>query len=303
MFKKIILSFLALLVFLPNFFGVFAGSNIPRFDSNFANKLKKGDERVYDPSALGVDSTKSLRENIAAMFYPTGGIEWGRIFDIIRVLAAGFFVGMIMFTGIQFVRFADDPKKIESARNSLIYVWYGGFLIFWSAYLVWLMEFNNSDGSAWLVTNLQNNILVNIITFIKGIVFFFAIIMIFWYAYQIIQAMDAEDKRKKGINGVINVMVALIIIKLLDYVYYIAQQQDFKNRAVDLLVDVSKVVGYILGALMLFFLLYAGFLMVASNGEDTGYKRAVSTLKTIFMVTIVIFLFLMIIYQFVNDFS
>lgn len=284
---------------------VFALSNIPSFEKSFSNKLKEWSERVYDPSKVGIDSDKSLQENIRALFYPdpSSANEWWTIFEIIRVLAAGFFVAMIMYTGIQFIRFADDAKKVENARNSMIYIAYGGFLIFGSAYLVGLMNFEGSQWSAEIVTNIQNKILIQIIVFMKAIVFFLAIIMIFRYGYQIMQALDAEDKRKKGISWVINVLTALVFIKLLDYVYYIAQQQDFKNRAVSLLVEASKVVWYILGALMLIYLIYAWWLMVVSNGEDDGYKKAVNTLKTIFMVAIVIFLFLMIIYQLANDFN
>ncbi|MFA7285013.1 MAG: hypothetical protein WC004_04310 [Candidatus Absconditabacterales bacterium] len=279
--------------------GAVVASNLPSFD-NFSDKLKKGSERVYDPSRLGVDPNKSLKDNVFAMFYPTaaGG---GRIRNMVQVLAAGFFVAMIMYTGIQFIRFADDTKKIENAKNNMLYIAYGGFLIFGSSYLIGLVGFENNDGAASLAQNLQNKILVNIVAFMKAIAFFFAIILIFWNGIQIIQAMDAEEKRKKGITGVINVVAALVFIKLLDFVYYIAQQSDFKSRAVELLVNVSKGVGYVLGALMVAYLIYAGFLMITSNGDDDGYKRATNTLRSIFLVSLVIILFLMIIYQLVKD--
>ena len=51
----------------------------------------------------------------------------------------------------------------------------------------------------------------------------------------------------------------------------------------------------------LLYLLYAWRLMIVSNGEDDGYKKALATLKTIFIVALIIFLFLMIIYQLIND--
>lgn len=279
--------------------GAVVASNLPSFD-NFSDKLKKWSERVYDPSRLGVDPNKSLKDNVFAMFYPTaaGG---GRIRNMVQVLAAGFFVAMIMYTGIQFIRFADDTKKIENAKNNMLYIAYGGFLIFGSSYLIGLVGFENNDGAASLAQNLQNKILVNIVAFMKAIAFFFAIILIFWNGIQIIQAMDAEEKRKKGITGVINVVAALVFIKLLDFVYYIAQQSDFKSRAVELLVNVSKGVWYVLGALMVAYLIYAGFLMITSNGDDDGYKRATNTLRSIFLVSLVIILFLMIIYQLVKD--
>lgn len=297
---------LASLFILPNCIQIFALTNIPSFDKSFANKLKKWDERVYDPTAsFGIDSNKSLMENVRTMFYPTPNswTPWWRIFEIIRVLAAWFFVAMIMYTGIQFIRFADDSKKIDNLKNSMLYIAYGGFLIFGAAYLVWLMDFWWSQWSADLVTNIQNKILINVIVFMKAISFFIAIVMIFWYGYQIMQSMDAVDKRKKWISWVINVLSALVFIKLLDFVYYIAQQKDFKSKATSLLVDFSKVIWYVLWWLMLLYLIYAGWLMIMSNGDDDSYKKATNTLKTIFVVSLVIFLFLMIIYQLAKDFS
>ena len=41
--------------------------------------------------------------------------------------------------------------------------------------------------------------------------------------------------------------------------------------------------------------------MVTSNGEDDAYKKAINTLKSIFMVVLIIFLFLMIVYQLIKD--
>gem|GEM_PF-4002058 len=52
---------------------------------------------------------------------------------------------------------------------------------------------------------------------------------------------------------------------------------------------------------MVAYLIYAGFLMITSNGDDDGYKRATNTLRSIFLVSLVIILFLMIIYQLVKD--
>ena len=108
--------------------------------------------------------------------------------------------------------------------------------------MVSLLHFESNDGSATLVQNLQDKLLVNVIVFMKSIAFFFAILMIVRYGLQIIRSLDAEEKRKKGISGVINVLSALVFIKLLDFVYFIAQQSDFKSRAVELFVSISKAV-------------------------------------------------------------
>lgn len=303
--KKILIAVYLLFVscFLP-VVSVFAFSNIPSFEKDFANGLSKGSERVYNPNSLWIDSSLSLRENIRVMFYPdpNGLGGWWVIRNVIKVLSAGFFVAMIMYTGIQFIWRPEDKTKIDNAKVSLLHIAYGGFLIFGSAYLIWLLNFEGAT-SRELVQNLQNNILVNVIAFVKAVAFFFAIVMIFWYGIEMIQALDAEDKRKKWLNGAINVISALVFIKLLDFIFYIAQQQDFKTRIASLFVDISKVIAYVLGGVMLLYIIYAWRLMVMSNGEDDAYKKAANTLKTIFMVILVIFLFLMIVYQLVKDLS
>lgn len=68
--------------------------------------------------------------------------------------------------------------------------------------------------------------------------------MIARHGFQIIKALDAEDKRKAGITGVTNVLLALVFIKILDFVYYIAQQKDFTSRFSALFIDITKVAGY-----------------------------------------------------------
>jgi len=54
-------------------------------------------------------------------------------------------------------------------------------------------------------------------------------------------ALDSDEKLKKARSGVINVVLALIFIKIIDYLYIIAQAKEFKNKAIELLVEVSKV--------------------------------------------------------------
>ncbi len=56
-----------------------------------------------------------------------------------------------------------------------------------------------------------------------------------------------------------------------------------------------------MGALMLLYVIYAGYMLIVSNGNDDAFKKAINTLKTIFIVVLIVFLFLMIIYQLVKD--
>jgi hypothetical protein len=39
----------------------------------------------------------------------------------------------------------------------------------------------------------------------------------------------------------LNVIIALVIIKLIDYVYYIAQLPDLVTKATDLIIEIAKI--------------------------------------------------------------
>jgi hypothetical protein len=56
-----------------------------------------------------------------------------------------------------------------------------------------------------------------------------------------ISAMDDEEKVKKMRQGIINIIIVLISIKIIDYIYFIAQAPNFKSKATELIVEVSKV--------------------------------------------------------------
>lgn len=275
---------------------------VPNFNDDFIRWVTQWEEKVYDPSKFGIDTSKSFMDNIKNMFYPND-TGWGRMRNIVQYLGVGLFIGMIIYVGIMFLLNADSPDKIKNAQNNMLYLAYGGFLFFaWAAVINILLTGNDAwTGSATLVANIQNKLLLNVIAVLKSIAFFTAFVMIIRYGIKIIQAYDKEDKMKTGITGIINVLAALIFIKILDYVYLMAQKQDFKSRFVDFVIEASKVIWYILGWVMVIYLIYAWFQMVVSNWDSERSKKARTTIKSIFLGAIVIFLFLMIIYTLIKD--
>ncbi|MCR5411964.1 MAG: hypothetical protein K6E76_03020 [Patescibacteria group bacterium] len=46
----------------------------------------------------------------------------------------------------------------------------------------------------------------------------------------------------------VNVLVALLIIKGVDYIYYIASEGNFVEKATDLIKNIAKIFGYLYGA-------------------------------------------------------
>lgn len=271
---------------------------------SFVSALK--DENViYDASVLNINPKLSLRDNVYAIFYPSNvGPSWegGVLYKYIRNIWIWLLVLFIILNGMYMVRFADTEKELEKTRMNFIYIWYGAFLIFGSIWLLGLIKiWWNADWIKWLIANVQNKLLFQILTFLKAAAFFVAIIMIVYYGIQIVRAYEKEDKLKEWKNWIVNVLAALVFIKVIDYVFYIATQGSFKSKILELVISTSKVMWWIIWAISVFYIIYAWFQLVTSNGDETKYKNAVNALRSVLLVGITIMLFLLITYQLFTD--
>ncbi|MEI7920073.1 MAG: hypothetical protein WCH65_08195 [bacterium] len=71
-----------------------------------------------------------------------------------------------------------------------------------------------------------------------------------------------------------NVLVSLVFIKIIDYVFYIAQTPAFSAKIADMIINIAVILGWILGALFVLALFYAGYLLIASSGKEESFKKA-----------------------------
>jgi len=76
---------------------------------------------------------------------------------------------------------------------------------------------------------------------LKGLAFFVAIVFLVIYGYRIMAATDEEEKLKTAKTGILNIIIALVAIKVVDYLYYIAQAQSFATDAANLILQVATV--------------------------------------------------------------
>gem|GEM_PF-1349046 len=67
-----------------------------------------------------------------------------------------------------------------------------------------------------------------------------AIILIIYHGLQIIRSYEKEEKLTEARKAVVNVLAVLILIKVIDYVYFIAYDNGFKTKAVDFIIEISK---------------------------------------------------------------
>jgi len=60
--------------------------------------------------------------------------------------------------------------------------------------------------------------------------------------------MSAHDseKSKKIAKSIINIVLALILVKTIDFFYYIAQSPQFAERSADFIIDIARVLAYVM---------------------------------------------------------
>ena len=296
--------------------GWFTYAVAPSFQDNFANYLTDTTPdqygRVETVFNLGIDRDLSLMDNIKRLFYPSSAAitinwetipVWGNLWVLIRNL--GFIVLFIFLvvTWINFIMQAKEPDGAKKAFSSVIYILYGAFLVFGVTWILWtVLNIGDIQGSWQLTDRIQNWLFLQILSFFKVLAFFAAIVMLVVSGFRMMSAMDKSDKVKIAQKWAINVVIALVMIKVIDYIFYIAQTPSFGTKAADLIVNVAIVLGWVLGSLFVLAIFYAGYLFITSSGKEDAMKKAKSIIVNIFIISLVVFLFLLIVYQIFNEF-
>lgn len=305
MIQRFLLSvFVCGMAFLP-----FAPASAADFLSDFAHPLLQpggpGDESAYNFE--GVKDTNKIIDNIKALFYPDD-VNGGAIRDALRVLGVAIFFALLVRTGIKFILNADDPEEVKKNRLMLLYIFLGAAVFFLARRIlskllnIWGIEGVFEDGNFFtFVSQATNKVAVLILGFLKAIAFFVALIFLLWYGFKMVTAVGEEEKVKAARQGILNVVLALIFIKIIDYLYYMALSPDFTGNAINFIVQASKFIAYLIGAALILAVLYAGYLLVTAAGNDENITKAKNILKSVFVVALLVLLFLLIIYQIFQD--
>lgn len=294
-------------------------AKVPSFDENFANYLTDqeainptyGKESVFN---ICIDRNISFMDNIKIMIYPNSSLvsecsssRWWVLWDLIRTIGFAILFIFFIFTGIEFLLNWWDQEKIKKAWRNFIYIGYWAFLFLWSIRLLQtVLNIENLSGTSMLIDNLQgdaSSLFYKILWFFKALVFFLAIIMIIFYAFKIMGAMDQEEKIKTAQKWIINVILALVLVKAIDYIFYIAQVSDFTSKASDFIVQVAVAMAYILWAIFVILIFYTGFLLLTGWAKEDNISKVKNIFLTIVLSSIVIFLFLLIAHQIFSEFA
>ncbi|MDR0607388.1 MAG: hypothetical protein LBG52_03360 [Candidatus Peribacteria bacterium] len=163
-------------------------------------------------------------------------------------------------------------------------------------------ELQGLEGVVQKALDGNDSLFFQLLTFLKGAAFFWAILMVVITGFRVVMAADA-DKSKKLVRGVLNVVGALVIIKGVDFIYYIASVENFTAQAADFIVSAAKFFGYIYGAVAVLMVFYAGYSFITDGGGGDGFKRAKTILINLLVSGLVLFGFLLILYQVFSEFA
>ena len=97
-------------------------------------------------------------------------------------------------------------------------------------------------------------------------------------------------------------IAALVGMKVVDFLYYIASQQDFTKRAGEFIIQIAKMLGYLSGSVIVIMIIYSGYLLVVDGGKGENFKKAKNALINIVLAVGSLFLFLFVIYQIFSEF-
>ncbi len=292
--KKVVVFILSLLILFWSFPLGYVFWNTPDFNQDLWQDIE---DEVYN---LGIDESQDLDDNILNLFSPYR--EDAQLWEIIRYIWVGIFIAFIVRAGARMLIKSWDESELQKSKMNLVYILFWGFLFFGVTWILWTaLDLRNLQWADDLVDDFQENLMFEILSFLKAAAFFAAIVMLVYYWYKIIQAFEKEDKIAEWRKWALNVVIALVFIKIVDFVFYIAQSDDFRSEAQDLMIDIAQVLWYILGILLLLSVFYAGFLLLTSRGDEEYWKKAKNVLKIVFLVAILIMLFLLIVYQVITE--
>ena len=277
---------------------------LPSYEKDFTSSLKWW---VYNYS---VDKNKSLRENIIYLFYPRGWGNTSALYEIIRDITLWVMIIFIVWAWASLLL----NKKPEESKKHLLSIWYillWWVFIYWANRLFWdVFKFTWWDDFTtweswleWFTDSLITKVFFFVLSAIKAFAFFLAIIMAAVTWFKVMSAWEWE-KWKKLMKWLINVVVALLIIKWIDFIYYVAEDsQNFVTKVSDFIIKVAKLFGWIYWVVVVIMVIVAGYLYITDGWSWSNFKKATNVIVNILLSWLVLFSFLLITYQIFAEFQ
>lgn len=283
---------------------IFTYAAVPTFHNKFVAPLEKGNEKVRSLWDGIIDRDMSIKDNVKKIFYPEQSGQGWRLWDIMRNLWFSLFIIMIVIQWFMYIINAKDEEKFIGFHKNFIYIFLWGLIFFSSTWILWTgLWLENVQWSEWLIENIDTSLMFQVLGGLRALAFFAAIVLLIFTWRKTMSAMDKEDKFKTATRWILNVVISLLIMKIIDYIYFIAQVKDFQSKATELIVEVSKTLWYILWWAFTLMIIYYGFRLMFSWWNDESLKKVKNIIIWIFLGSLVIFLFFLIIYQIAQEFA
>ena len=314
--KIVLISGLLTLGLTLPFTDTFATNLAPSFEKHYAQAMVDGtedhngrSEKVFDISC--VSKTNTFKENVECLFFPKataakGAVAGGYLRSIIKYVGYILVFIYLVMSAIRLVISGKKSENLKAELNNFLYIMIGAALFFWAVWLFsQVINLSAIDQTTGLKDNLVSNtgILFFVLTFLKWAAFFFAIVMIVITGFQMMNPSSGEEGwGKKLFKNLAAVIAALVGMKVVDFLYYIASQQDFTKRAGEFIIQIAKMLWYLSGSVIVIMIIYSGYLLVVDGGKWENFKKAKNTLINIVLAVGSLFLFLFVIYQIFSEF-
>ena len=266
---------------------------------------------TIDPNKYSISQDKNLRDNIVEIFYPSRTGQ-NAIYEVIRSMTLWAMIVFFVWAWAS-ILFNRKPEDLKKMWFNLIYILVWWLFIFGANRVFGnMLNFNgdtltmsNPSGEGWMsgIVDTVHGLFFVVLSALKAFAFFLAIVMIVLTGIRVIAAWEWE-KWKKLVKWLINVIIALMIIKWIDVIYYIASDSaNVVQKAADLIIDIAKIFAYIYWGIIFIMIILAWYLYVTDGWGWSNFKRASNVLVNILLSALVLFAFLLILYQIFAEFQ
>ena len=278
----------------------------PQFERDYSSHLW---DYVLSSSRFGVKSDNTLRENIADMFYPRTSKWESAIYLVIRDITLWVMILFFVRAGASLL-LNKKPDEAKKHLYSLLYIMLWWVLVYGASRLFGgVFSFNaesftmGESGLKWFTDSIIGKVAFLVLSTIKAAAFFLAIIMTAVTGFKVMAAWEWE-KWKKLVKWLINVVVALLVIKWVDFIYYLAADSShFVENASNFIINVAKIFGWLYWIVTVIMVIVAWYLYITDGWSGSNFKKASNLLINIMLSALVLFGFLLIVYQIFAEFQ
>ena len=311
----LMLAILAILIWWATIFSNQVEAVAPKYDVKTVSPITKKDkEYIVTTDKVNISRSNTLRENIKNMFYPktTDRDENSVIYVVIRDMTLWIMIIFFVIAGASLL-LNKKPEESKKHLTSLLYImlwWvlvYGANWLFGEVFNFWstgdTFTRGEDDGLQGFKESRIWRVFFLVLSAIKAAAFFLAIIMTVVTGCKVMAAGE-WDKWKKLVKWLINVVIALLVIKWVDFIYYVAaDSENFVKNASDFIINVAKVFGYLYGIVTVIMVIVAWYLFITDGWSWSNFKKATNIIINILLSALVLFGFLLIVYQIFAEFQ